>query len=153
MTVINYLIHLLNMILMLHNVFIILRLYIPSIILIVFTWKQWNVYLQRLLKSCMQYLRIKSFFSYWFLQMLHRTNDLIFVDKVFLTNETSSATNIVKWNMFIWCYGICICTFILFLVFVITRRLTFSASSTTIMPFLTTKLCKNNPWEKGIQVN
>ena len=43
----------------------------------------------------MQYLRIKSFFSYWFLQMLHRTNDLIFVDKVFLTNETSSATNLL----------------------------------------------------------
>ena len=45
----------------------------------------------------MQYLHIKSFFSYWilFLQMLHRTNDLIFVDKVFSTNETSSATNIL----------------------------------------------------------
>ena len=45
----------------------------------------------------MQYLCIKSFFSYWilFLQMLHRTNDLIFVGKVFSTNETLSATNIL----------------------------------------------------------
>ena len=45
----------------------------------------------------MQYLRIKSFFSYWilFLQMLHRTYDLIFVGKVFTTNETSSATNVL----------------------------------------------------------